>query len=552
MLIVYYLLYAGSFMNSFLLMVVLILLISSGFTTALYQQNINRKADYISENQFKIDILKYDLFFDIDVPDRSISASAQIIGVITDRSIASIDLNFYDNLKFSSLTLNKEAREFDHKGSRLSIFGVEFISDTFYLSISYSGKPKSVGPVGFVFGEVNKHSLVYTLNQPEFASTWFPCNDIPSDKAMLEMKIRNTKDNISVSNGKLISIEEEERHKIYYWKTHYPISTYLVALYSAPYEYYTDSIVINRDTLEIQYYVMPEHLRNARKDFAVHNDMLSYFLEVFGEYPFIREKYGVAEFLWNFGAMEHQTITGIGYNFVSGNNFFRDIYAHELAHHWWGNAVGIKNWDDIWLSEGFATYSEALYNEYKFGKDALRSTMLSKYSDDFQGKLYPPQNIFGSTVYDKGAWVLHMLRFETGDLIFFEILRTFFEEFKYSSASVFDFKVVCEKISEKDLSKFFDQWIFTGDDQIILDYNFSVVEQESKHILTLNTEQLQTGYFEYHFPLEIKIIYSDKSEEIKRVYINSRNQKNELELIKLPAEIIPDPFNWLLASFRNR
>src|SRR5690606_18446582 len=194
---------------------------------------------------------------------------------------------------------------------------------------------------GFVFGEVNNRSLVYTLNQPEYASTWFPCNDIPSDKAMLEMRIRNSRENISVSNGKLIDVDDDETHKTYHWKTFYPISTYLIALYSAPYKYYDESTVVNGGTLNIEYYVMPEHLENARKDFSVHKDMINYFSDTFGEYPFINEKYGVAEFLWNFGAMEHQTITGIGYTFVSGKNFFRDIYAHELVHSWWGNAVEI-------------------------------------------------------------------------------------------------------------------------------------------------------------------------------------------------------------------
>lgn len=511
-----------------------------------------KPGNYISENQYKIDVLKYDLFIDINVPEKQIDAEVNITGVIIDSTLSAIDLNFYENLKISQLLFNGQPAAYSHKGSRLSINHIRSITDTFYISISYGGKPKSVGSVGFVFGEVNKRPLVYTLNQPEYASIWFPCNDIPSDKAMLEMKIRNTKENISVSNGKLVSIEEDEIHKTYHWKTSYPVSTYLIALYSAPYDHFTDYSIINSDTLDLHYYVMPEHLENAKKDFTLHNDMISFFSHTFGTYPFITEKYGVAEFLWNFGAMEHQTITGIGYTFVSGNNFFRDIYAHELAHQWWGNAVGVKSWDDIWLSEGFATYSEALYNEYKYGKDALRSSMLAKFDESYKGKLYKPDALFGSTVYDKGAWVLHMLRFEIGDSVFFEILRDYFEKFKYASASTNDFKTVCEDVSGKDLSQFFDQWVFSGADQIKVEYSYQTKKQYETYLLEVITEQIQTGFLEYHFPLEIKVIYEDATKEILRIDINSRNQTTELKLLKRPAEIIPDPHNWLLAGFLSQ
>ncbi|MBS4036295.1 MAG: M1 family metallopeptidase [Ignavibacterium sp.] len=523
------------------------LLFFIGLISSSYPQSL--KDAYISENQYKIDVIKYDLFIDVNSELKRINARIEITGLIIDSSLVTLDLNFNNALTIKELIFNNSNPDYTHKKTNLSINIIEPLPDTFKLNIKYEGKPKSFGPYGFVFGEVNKQSLVYTLNQPEYASAWFPCNDIPSDKAMLEIRIRNTKDNISVSNGKLIQIDEDETHKTYRWKTFYPISTYLIALYSAPYENFTDKWIYNSDTLSIEYYVMPEHLENARKDFALHNDMLIYFSDTFGEYPFIREKYGVAEFLWNFGAMEHQSITGIGYTFVSGNNFFRDIYAHELAHQWWGNAVGLKSWDDIWLSEGFATYSEALYNEYKFGRDALRSFMLSKFDENFTGTLYSPENLFSSLVYDKGAWVLHMLRNEVGDSIFLKIIRRFFEEFKYSSASIEDFKNICEIVSGKDLYKFFDQWIITGDDQIKLEYEFDITEQDRNYILSIITKQIQTSYKEYHFPIEFMVIYEDESEVIVKTYINSRMQKTEFKSIKKPKDIIPDPFNWLLANF---
>ncbi|MFO7524213.1 MAG: hypothetical protein R6W68_02045, partial [Ignavibacteriaceae bacterium] len=231
--------------------IIFILHISStlfiGSNSGILAQSLNQ--DYISENQYKIDIIKYDLLIDISVPDKKITAEIKIAGLITDDSLTSIDLNFYDQLHITGLLLNGNEANYIHKKNSLSISDIDLLNDTFNLQINYEGKPKSFGPVGFVFGEVNKRSLVYTLNQPDYASTWFPCNDIPSDKAMLEIKIRNTKENISVSNGKLIEVIEDETHKTYHWETYYPISTYLISIYSAPYEYFNDNFILNDDTL---------------------------------------------------------------------------------------------------------------------------------------------------------------------------------------------------------------------------------------------------------------------------------------------------------------
>jgi aminopeptidase N len=313
--------------------------------------------------------------------------------------------------------------------------------------------------------------------------------------------------------------------------------------------YYSD---ISNDTLAIEYYVFPEHLENAKKDFAEHPKFLKFFSETFGEYPFMNEKYGVAEFLWQYGAMEHQTITGIGSNFVSGRNFFKDVYVHELAHHWWGNAVGPKTWKDIWLNEGFSTYSEALYFEHKSGKDALISTMLSKYDDNFYGKLYDPgDNLFSQTIYDKGAWVLHMLRYEVGDSNFFWILRDYFEEFKYKSASTEDFKNVCESVSGKDLTQFFDQWVFEGNDQIRLDIKWTIESfDEDKSIVSINYQQTQERYKVFHFPLQLRFSDDKGNYEDAVIYIDEREDEESVELSFIPQSAEADPDRWLLADIK--
>ncbi|MFO7659762.1 MAG: hypothetical protein R6V77_02515, partial [Candidatus Cloacimonadaceae bacterium] len=134
------------------------------------------KDGYITENQYKIDVVKYDLFIDINIPGKMVNAEIEITGIITDQTLTSLDFNFYDNFNITDLILNGLKGKYNHSKTTLSILMDEIPLDTFNLKIKYEGMPKALGPVGFVFGEVNKHSLVYTLNQPEFASTWFPWN----------------------------------------------------------------------------------------------------------------------------------------------------------------------------------------------------------------------------------------------------------------------------------------------------------------------------------------------------------------------------------------
>jgi aminopeptidase N len=360
---------------------------------------------------------------------------------------------------------------------------------------------------------------------------------------------------VSVSNGILKDIQVNGGRKTYHWKTLYPIATYLVCLYSADYVTFSDKYISQdrQDTLPIQYYVFANQLEKGRIDFEDHPKFIDFFASTFGEYPFIKEKYGVAEFLWQLGAMEHQTITGIGSNFITGKKYFNDVYIHELAHHWWGDAVSPSDWKDIWLNEGFATYSEALYAEHIGGKKALQSVMLSKYKDDFKGTLYAPKdNLFGSTVYDKGCWVLHMLRKETGDSLFFQILRTYFATYKYKNASTDDFKKICELVTGKDFNKFFDQWVYSGIGKIELEYDWSVKRTSGGFNIKITTLQTQKGYDTYNFPLEFKFNIDSTTSVLKTFFIDKRQKDFEITLKDMPLDIELDPSNWLLADIKKK
>ena len=506
--------------------------------------------DYISENQNKIDVYKYDLAFDLYPEKKMFVARAILTGEVKDKSIPTIDLNFYDNFKINKLTLNDVETEYENEDTRLSIPYDSSMGATFKIEVRYEGTPQKAGLEGFVFGKRNGESLVYNLSEPNYASSWFPCNDIPFDKTLLDISITNDSSMVSVSNGILVDIKTKDSRRTYHWRTVYPISTYLIAVYSADYEQFSDQYISldEKDTMNVEYYVLPDKLENAKTDFSNQVKMIEYFSRTFGEYPFIKEKYGIAEFLWRPGAMEHQTITGVSSNMISGRKIYEDTFVHELAHQWWGDAVSPKFWNDIWLNEGFATYSEALYYESLSDKKALQSTMMSKYSSNFSGTLAEPGRfLFTKTVYDKGAWVLHMLRWEVGDSSFFNILREYYDTFKYSNVSTKDFQVVCEKVSGKSLDKFFEQWI-EGEGEIKLEYNTVIENSGEGYLIKINLEQVQEEYKEYHFPLEIKITFADSSEISYRYDISTKDASLEISADNYPENIELDPDSWLLAS----
>ena len=510
--------------------------------------------DYITQNQRKIDIYKYDLAFDLYPEDKMFVAKAVLTGKVLDPTIETIDLNFYDNFEIKSILLNDVSTEYENEGYRLSVPINSFSSNEFKIEIDYEGTPKKAGLEGFVFGKRNGTSLVYNLSEPNYASSWFPCNDIPFDKTMLEISITNDSSMVSVSNGVLVDVITDGERRTYRWRTEYPISTYLVAIYSSDYEYFSDEYISldGMDTMRVEYYVLPDKLEKAKEDFSGHVKMLEVFSQMFGEYPFLKEKYGVAEFLWYAGAMEHQTITGVSSNMIGGKKFFEDTFVHELAHQWWGNAVGPKSWKDIWLNEGFATYSEALYYEAISGKKALQSTIMSKYSSNFSGSLAEPGPfLFTRTMYDKGAWVLHMLRWEVGDSTFFNILRTYYETYKYSNASISDFKSVSEDVSGKNLDKFFEQWVY-GKGQIELEYKSEIINSEENYLIRIQLEQIQEEYEEYHFPLEVKIIFKDSTEKSLRYEIVSKDTLLEIQTSEYPESIELNPNNWLLAVINSK
>ncbi|MBI9073577.1 MAG: M1 family metallopeptidase [Melioribacteraceae bacterium] len=506
--------------------------------------------EYVTAEQSRIDVLHYDLKIALLTKKEKIKGDVTITLLNPITNNLPVVLNFYENMEVSELLLNGSETEFTRDDYHLIINKNEVQTDTVVINVKYEGTPKRLGFDSFSFDKYKGESVVYTLNEPTYASTWFPCNDIPSDKAFADIYITNDSSKTSVSNGILVEEKFADDLKTAHWKTIYRISTYLIAIYSADYELFTDTFVSESgDSMNLQYYVFEDDLEDAKLDFANQKDILAFFESKFGEYPFIKEKYGIAEFLWQSGAMEHQTITGIGTNFITGRKMFNDILIHELAHHWWGNAVGPMSWKDVWLNEGFATYSEALYYEHESGRNSLISTMNSKFSKYYDKRLYDTEgSLFSGTIYNKGAWVLHMLRREVGDENFFKILRNYFETYKYKNASTNDFIKVCENISDKNLKQFFEQWVTIGSEVLQIEYSWKFNQiKDGKFKVELEIKQTQNDYEPYEFSLDIN--FSSETESIsKTLKIDKKESKIDFILDFKPAEVKLDKDSWLFAE----
>lgn len=508
-----------------------------------YEFLIAQYSHTVSSLQSSTDILKYHLKVDIDFTQRKINCENEITAIKSSYNKDTLELDFFNNFEIEKIFADNFELSYKRKDKKIFIDISKLDEDTIRVKIKYYGKPRSFGFEGFVFAEMNNQRIVQTVNQPNFAPSWLPCDDDPADKALLEIEITNEVEFISVSNGILINKLVDNGKATYHYKTIYPVATNIMGFYSSAYSVIKeDYTTINGNKLNIEFFVFPKDSVKAVNDFSDIRNYINTFEKIFGEYPFVEEKYSVSEILYGRGAIENQTIVGVGKDLFSGKKLHKDVFIHELAHSWWGNAVGIVSWKDIWLSEGFATYSEALYFEYNFGKPALNAYLGQYHIKEFSGRLYNPDNLFGKTVYQKGAWVIHMIRNIISDSVFFNFLKEYFSKYKYGVVSTIEFKDFLEDYSKKDFSKFFDDWIYNDNGNIDCSYN--IIEDGSKIKIT------QNGHV-FNFPLEIKLIYENSSSEILLIEIVSKETVIDFSHKRKVKEILLDPEKKLLARFEK-
>jgi hypothetical protein len=354
-------------------------------------------------------------------------------------------------------------------------------------------------------------------------------------------------DLVVASNGSLVSIvDNRDGTKTTHWHESYPIATYLVSLAIADYYVYSDTLRYQGYTMPIDFFHYGDPDDWIRTNNALVREMLVTFSDIFGIYPFIREKYGHAQFGFG-GGMEHQTCTSLG-------NFGEWVIAHELAHQWWGDMVTCGSWHEIWLNEGFASYGEVIWAEHKGGSIAYHDEMNSfegtwnsfggtdvLYIDDTTSV----DNIFDWKVYRKGAWVLHMLRYTVGDSAFFRTLREFGSgPRQYGTALTADLQQVAEQQSGRDLDAFFHQWVYEGG-QPYFEYAYFADVTDSGVVVYLYLNQVQTAFKPFQTDVDVRFFFPETTMTV-RLVDTLIAQNFILRFADTPDSCVIDPDNWIL------
>ncbi len=500
-----------------------------------------------------IDVTYYKLNLTITYVPNYLRGIVTVNAKSSTQSLTNFFLDLVDSLSVDSVSLNGKLLKFTHKNDKLNItLDKPYNSgDSFSVKVYYQGVPVSGGFGSFVFGSHAGQPAIWSLSEPYGASDWWPCKDTPADKAdSSDVWITCDSSLTAVSNGTLEDVVNNGNGtKTYMWKNSYPIAQYLISVAIADYVQYTTYFhYAASDSMPVENFIYPETFSSVKDYLDKTTTMLEVFTQKYGPYPFLREKYGQVQFGWG-GGMEHQTITSLG-------AFGEDIQAHELAHQWYGDKITCKDWQDIWLNEGFATYSEAVYFEATEGENTYRSMIQQdmQAAKNASGSVYV-QNISSvnsifnyKRTYAKGAVVLYMLRGIVGDSAFFDIMRTYAADPKvaYGVATTADFEADAEKVYGQSLKYFFDEWIY-GENypHYNVSWNYSPAGGGNYNI-NLNVSQTpNTNPVFFTMPIKINISTSVGDTTVT-VFNNLQSQQFIITVKGNPNDLTFDPDNQIL------
>ena len=432
-----------------------------------------------SINEWRLyDVRYYNLSLEF-FPSKKMIAGTLKMDFTAVENQSKIQIDLFQQMKINAITLNNKNVKFKRSENATFVEASINKGSKYSMTVEYEGKPIQAKNApwdgGFVWKEdIEGNTWAGVACEGIGASLWWPNKDHLSDEPdSMEMHFTVPSDLVAVSNGNLTGIKEQKNNtKTYSWKVTYPINNYNITVYIGKYEHLQDLYKANDSSeLALDYYVLPNHKAVAATHFKQVHKVLRAFEHYFGKYPFWKDGYALVE--CPYLGMEHQSAIAYGNEFKGGylgkgileELDFDYIILHETAHEYFGNSVSCTDLGDMWIHESFATYMEALFVEYYYGKDAAQRYLLSQKS-----LIKNTEPIFGpygvnyepltSDQYYKGSWMLHSLRNTIeNDTLWFSILHEFYDNHKIKSANRDDFINLVNRRTKKDYTAFIHQYL---------------------------------------------------------------------------------------------
>ncbi len=408
------------------------------------------------------DVDHYSIDVAVDPGDGTLTGETTITAEVTAGDpLMSFNLDLV-GLTVHRVTVDGTGASFERDGAEMTVTPAAALvpGEEFSVTVEYEGLPVSnpSGTFGFGVGWNVRNDGVYVIGQPDGARVWFPCNDHPSDKAEFTIRATVPEPWVAAAPGLLVDVVDGDGTTTYVWDLDDPVATYLATVAVGRYERVEYPAY---DGIELRDYLPGDLADDPPAEFALIDEMLDALVPLFGPYPF--DAYGHVVVSGFPGALEVPTLSIFGTTALSPFVLER-IVVHELGHMWFGDAITPSTWQDIWLNEGFATYTEWLWVEATEGSDAYLREVRDGYA--LMDRPHPapgdpgPADLFHDSVYVRGALTLAALRLEIGDEAFFTTLREYVVRYGGGNASTADFAATVADVTGRDYSEFLDAWLF--------------------------------------------------------------------------------------------
>lgn len=510
--------------------------------------------------QAEIDIQHYTFELKLTDADNHIEGIATIKLLLKKEGVKTIWLDLIGKkndaeavgMKVSAVTLQGKPLTFNHINNKIKISLPENqAKDVQNLTIVYEGVPAD----GLIISK-NKFGdrTFFGDNWPNRAHHWLPVIDHPSDKATCDFKVIAPSQYKVIANGKLI--EESDLmngNRLTFWQENTPIPTKVMVIGAAKFAVETVGEV---GCIPIQSWLYPQDREKGFYDYRPAKSILDYFVSSIGPYSY--EKLANVQSKTTFGGMENASCIFYSENIIHGvkNLQMESLLAHEIAHQYFGNSASEMDWQHVWLSESFATYFSALYLEHTYGKDTLDMVMNTNKGTVFRyAKMSPNSKIVDSVstvslkilnpnTYEKGGWVLHMLRNEVGTELFWKGIRAYYQKYQNGNATTADLQQVMEQASGKSLGTFLKQWLYQpGYPEVEWSW---VYDAMSKKLIIKANQVQDIGKFSIPLVFSCKGQNGNEFLRTEKLIMDKSAKEFTIKLDNAPTEVSIDPDNWIL------